>query len=109
MSRVETGQGVYQKSPKKPKTRKATPEEIEHMGRAKMLPCRGCGRHGPNDYHHVRKFGEKKKHKKGFTLCPACHRPHFKDSLHDNRRKWVEVNGSEESHVAETMALLYPE
>jgi hypothetical protein len=84
----------------------ATPEELDYMSRGKMLPCRACGKHGPNQWHHVRKFGGKKNHKKGFSLCEADHMNGYPNSLHSDRKGWEAKHGTEESHVKATRKLL---
>jgi hypothetical protein len=84
----------------------ATAEELAFMAAAKMSPCRGCGRHGPNDFHHARRFGAKRNHMKGFSLCPDCHRPGRHGSLHSDRKGWERAHGTEESHVRATHELL---
>lgn len=50
-----------------------TAAEKRHLDAVASLPCLVCGRQ-PVEIHHVRRYGETRKHKKVVPLCPEHHR-----------------------------------
>lgn len=56
------------------KKRPATPEEKEHMGWVKKLPCQACGAPPPSECHHITDGGSRLGHFYTLALCKGCHR-----------------------------------
>jgi hypothetical protein len=50
-----------------------TAAEKRHLDAVSRLPCVVCGAI-PVEIHHVRRYGETRKHNQAAPLCPSCHR-----------------------------------
>ena len=48
-----------------------TKAEREYLSRVAALGCIICG--APASIHHVRRYGETRKHAQTVPLCPSCH------------------------------------
>ncbi len=75
----------------------STAAEKRHMAKVAEM---GCVIHygAPAEIHHCgTHMGGGRDHMKVIPLCPRCHRGHgYGISLHDGKKKWEELNGTEE-------------
>jgi len=70
-------------------------EEKKHLDRTADLGCCICGQ--PAEIHHVRRYGEKRKHTKVIPLCPRHHRTGKRGTaIHAGKAIWVYNHGNEE-------------
>ena len=82
----------------------ATKAECEHMDRVAAFGCVACfvqfGTWGtPAEFHHVRKYTERRNHLKGYGLCePGHHRNSTKEkySRHGDPAYFIETYGTDE-------------
>lgn len=105
-------QGKKPRKPKRPirkhskKWRPATPEELAHLERVKLMPCCCCGRPPPSIAHHI-KCGKRKNHKKTIPLCDMHHKDESglgggKQSVHKDKKGFIAAFGTEEELLIKT-------
>lgn len=97
------------------KAEKVKPDP-DYLARVRQLPCRCCGRHGPNEAHHCRDrpdYDEQGLYKRvpgtamrahdhdAIPLCLDCHR-----MFHLNRTEFHQRAGVDYSHIGPVRALL---
>lgn len=87
-----------------------TAAEKRHVDAAMSLGCmvddENCG--GRLTYHHVRRNGAKRDHKKGFPLCDNHHqRGGYGIAIEAGKKTWEKRYGSQEEHLSRVDELLY--
>ena len=68
-------------------------KDRRHLSAVADLGCCICGK--PAEIHHVRHFGEKRKHSKVIPLCPEHHRL-GSGAIHSGRASWEFKHGAED-------------
>ena len=72
-----------------------TKDEKEYLDKVAELRCCICN--SPAEIHHVRRYGEKRKHTKVIPLCPYHHRTGGRGgSIHAGKESWINNFGHED-------------
>lgn len=81
--------------------------ERDHIERVKSSPCAACMKSPPCDAHHIREGqggGQRAGHFLTIALCKECHQGPF--SIHNSRRQFQNVYGSELSLLNKTISMI---
>lgn len=76
-----------------------TKAEKDYLGRIQSLGCIICG--SPASIHHVRRYGEKRKHENATPLC-YYHHQGAEGIHHLGKREWERRYMSQDELLAET-------
>lgn len=80
-----------------------TKAESNHLDKVASLGCLICDM--PAEIHHVRRFGEKRKHEKATPLCPFHHRG--QEGIHTlGKNRWERRYMTQDELLAETQRRL---
>lgn len=82
--------------------------EREHIRKVKSHVCIACGHPAPSDAHHIREgvgMSERSSHFLTVPLCKECHQGSF--SIHNSRRQFTNIYGSELELLAKTIESVY--
>jgi len=86
------------------------PRNFPHMLLVKALACRVKGCQEPAEAHHIREGYGRGQRASDLETIPLCRRHHREggrcEALHQGRRFWQEVHGTELFHLGETLKLL---
>ena len=70
-------------------------KDRQHLSAVAELGCCICGQ--PAEIHHVRRYGEKRKHSQVIPLCPYHHRIGGRGgSIHAGKESWINNFGYED-------------
>lgn len=80
---------------------KPTTEELQFIIKVKALGCQICfmetGEYRYAEFHHIRRLGSVKDHRRGIPLCPKHHRTGgYGVAIHAGKRTWEEKYGQQE-------------
>lgn len=124
MTRINTGREPYQKTGRKPKSRKpmnrvsekrrkhrASPEgqaALEYMGKVKQLPCCVCGAPAPSDAHHCYHGRYGSRRSSDFDVIPLCkaHHQDGPEAIHNAKETWAVKHGPDYSYIEQTRKLV---
>lgn len=74
------------------------------MARVAELPCVACGDIGVNVHHIGTHMGGGRDNMRVIPLCPFCHTGSF--SIHNSKKAFERVYGTQEEMLAKTTALM---